>query len=105
MSNKKLATGIKLPKRARLSFCEGCIAGKMKRKTFKAVGEIRSKRKLQLDVCGPMPVDSIGGKSISSLLSMTIQDVVQYTFSKVNLKSLRNLKNLKLVYSMTAVRE
>ena len=64
MSYKKLATGIKLPKRAKLSFCEGCIAGKMKRKPFKAVGEIRSKRKLQLvhsDVCGPMPTDSIGG--------------------------------------------
>ena len=36
----------------------------MKRKPFKSVGEIRSKRKLQLihsDVCGPMPTDSIGG--------------------------------------------
>ena len=35
-----------------------------KRKPFKTVGEIRSKRKLQLvhsDVCGPMPKDSLGG--------------------------------------------
>ena len=79
MSYKKLATGIKLPKRAKLSFCEGCIAGKMKRKPFKAVGEIRSKRKLQLvhsDVCGPMPTDCI-----LSLSLMITQDVVQSTFS------------------------
>ena len=64
MAYKKLATGIRLRKQARLSFCEGYIAGKMKRNPFKSVGEIRSKRKLQLihsDVCGPMPTDSIGG--------------------------------------------
>ena len=64
MAHKELAIGIKLPKCAKLSFCEGCIAGKMKRKPFKSVGEIRSKRRLQLvhsDVCGPMPTESIGG--------------------------------------------
>ena len=47
-----------------LSFCEGCLAGKMCRKPFPAVGEIRSTRRLQLvhsDVCGPMHTPSIGG--------------------------------------------
>ena len=37
----------------------------MHRKPFKTVGEIRSTRKLELvhsDVCGPMSVDSIGGR-------------------------------------------
>ena len=66
MAYKKLVTGIRLPKCAKLSFCEGCIAGKMKRQPFKSVGEIRSKRKLQLvhsDVCGPMPTESIGGNA------------------------------------------
>ena len=66
MANKKLATGIRLPKCAKLSFCEACIAGKMKRQPFRSVGEIRSKRKLQLihsDVCGPMPTESIGGNA------------------------------------------
>ena len=66
MANKKLATGIRLPKSAKLSFCEACIAGKIKRQPFKSVGEIRSKRKLQLihsDVCGPMPAESIGGNA------------------------------------------
>ena len=64
MAYKQLALGITLPKQAQLSFCEGCVAGKMTRKPFRSVGEIRSKRKLKLvhsDVCGPMPTESIGG--------------------------------------------
>ena len=59
----KPAMDIHLPKQTKLSFCEGCIAGKMKRAPFKPVGEIQSKRKLQIvcvDVCGPIPSDSIG---------------------------------------------
>lgn len=62
---KKLVTGAKIPKMANLSFCEGCVEGKMDRKSFKPVGEIRSTRKLQLvhsDVCGPMQTESIGGR-------------------------------------------
>ena len=49
----------------KLSFCEGCIEGKMHRKPFTPVGEICSTEKLQLvrsDVCGPMHTESIGGK-------------------------------------------
>ena len=55
---------MKIPKRAELSFCEGCVEGKMQRKPFKPVGEIRSTRRLQCvhsDVCGSMPTESIGG--------------------------------------------
>ena len=62
---KEIATGIRLPKKANLSFCEGCVEGKMHRKPFKPVGEIRSTRRLQLvhsDVCGPMQTESIGGR-------------------------------------------
>ena len=61
---KELATGIKIPK-AKLSFCQGCVEGKMHRKPFKSAGDIRSTRKLQLvhrDVCGPMQTESIGGR-------------------------------------------
>ena len=64
IANKEMATGINLLKQIKLSFCEGCVAGKMKRALFKPVGEIWSERKLQIvhsDVCGPMPTDSIGG--------------------------------------------
>ena len=62
---KELATGVKIPKAAKLSFCEGCVEGKMHRKPFKPVGEIRSTRRLQLvhsDVCGPMSTQSVGGR-------------------------------------------
>ena len=64
MAHKQLASGITLPKHTQLSFCEGCVIGKMSRKTFRSVGEIRSKKRLKLvhsDVCGPMPTESIGG--------------------------------------------
>ena len=56
--------GIDIEKITELSFCEGCLAGKMCRKPFPTVGEIRSTRKLQLvhsNVCGPMQTQSIGG--------------------------------------------
>ena len=56
--------GIDIEKITELSFCEGCLAGKMCQKPFPTVAEIRSKRKLQLvhsDVCGPMQTQSIGG--------------------------------------------
>ena len=64
IAKKELATGIELPKMTRMSFCEGCVEGKMHRKPFKSVGDVRSVRKLQLvhsDVCGPMQTESIGG--------------------------------------------
>ena len=62
---KEMVTGMKLPKETQLSFCEGCVKGKMHHQPFKSVGEShRSSRKLQLvhsDVCRPMD-ESIGGK-------------------------------------------
>ena len=56
--------GINIKKMTEMSFCEGFLAGKMWRKPFPAVEEIRSTRRLQLvhsDVCGPMHTPSIGG--------------------------------------------
>ena len=56
--------GIDIKKMTDLSFCQGFLAGKMCRKPFPTVGEIRSTRKLQLvhsDVCGPMQTRSIEG--------------------------------------------
>ena len=65
LSQREMVTGMKLPKEAQLSFCEGCVEGKMHRQPFKSVGESHhSSRKLQLvhsDVCGPMD-ESLGGK-------------------------------------------
>ena len=56
--------GIDIEKITKLSLCEGCLEGKMCRKPFPTVGEIRSMHKLQLvhsDVCGSMQTQSIGG--------------------------------------------
>ena len=64
VESRETVQGINIQKMTELSFCEGCLAGKMCRKPFSAVGEIRSIRKLQLvhsDVCGPMHTHSIGG--------------------------------------------
>ena len=55
--------GFDIERITELSFCEGCLAGKMCRKPFPTVGRIWSTRKLQLvysDVCGPMQTQSIG---------------------------------------------
>ena len=65
MMSKEMVRGMKIPKSAQLIFCEGCVGGKMKRKPFHVVGEIRSTRRLERvhsDVCGPMPVESLGRK-------------------------------------------
>ncbi len=64
LANGEVAIGMNSMQQMKPSFCEGCIAGKMKRDPFKPVGEIRSKRRLEIvhsDVCGPMTTDSIGG--------------------------------------------
>ena len=62
--DRQLACGIKLPGATKLSFCEGCVEGKMQRKPFKSLTYEQSKRKLNLihsDVCGPFQVESVGG--------------------------------------------
>ena len=49
--------------KSELTFCEGCVEGKMARQPFHPVGEIRSKRPLELvhtDVC-TMDSESLGG--------------------------------------------
>ena len=65
LAKREIASGIKIPKTGKISFCDGCVEGKMHRKPFKSVGEIRSTIILHLvhsDVCGPMHTESIGGK-------------------------------------------
>ena len=61
---RNLINGVTFQRSADLSFCRGCVEGKMHRKPFKPVGEIRSVKRLQLvhsDVCGPMHTESLGG--------------------------------------------
>lgn len=62
--SRELAHGIKLSTTSKLSFCEGCVEGKMQRKPFKSLTYQQSRRKLELihsDICGPFQVESIGG--------------------------------------------
>ena len=64
---KELVTGVKLPKASKVSFCQGCVEGKMSRKPFKTRSSEsgRSTRKLEIvhsDVCGPMSSESLGGR-------------------------------------------
>ena len=63
----------------------------MKRQSFKSVGEIRSKRKLQLahsDICGPSYANRINWRKMHTLLLllMTSQDAVQFISSRPNWK-------------------
>ena len=65
MVSKEMARRVRIPMSSQLLFCEGCVEGKMKRKPFQPVGEIRSTRLLERvhsDVCGPFSVESIGRK-------------------------------------------
>ncbi len=60
---KNLVNGVDLPAEKEVPFCEASVEGKLSRKPHKPVGEICSKRKLQLvhrDIWGPMQTESIG---------------------------------------------
>ncbi len=60
---KNLVNGVDLPAEKEVPFCEACVEGKLSRKPHKPVGEICSKRNLQLvhrDIWGPMQTESIG---------------------------------------------
>lgn len=62
--SKEIVTGIDLTSIAGMSFCQGCVEGKMSRKPFKPVRDNRSSDRLHLihsDVCGPMQTESLGG--------------------------------------------
>ncbi len=88
--DRNLASGIKLSTTSELSFCEGCVEGKMQRKPLT---HKQSKRKLELihsDVCGPFQAESIGG---SRYFLTTIQDVSLSISSSTNQKCLRNSGN------------
>lgn len=64
VSEKGSVNGISVEYVTELSFCKGCLVGKLHRKPFPSVGERLSTRRLQLvhsDVCGPMQTVSIGG--------------------------------------------
>ena len=65
MVTHEMVKGINMPKNADVSFCESCVQGKMARKPFKSMGEIKATWLLQRvhsDVRGPFSTESIGRK-------------------------------------------
>ena len=63
MVSREMVTGTDMPRTGKLDFCEACAEGKSHRAPFKPVGEVQSKKRLQLvhsDVAGPMKTESFG---------------------------------------------
>jgi len=98
MASKQLVNGLDLLSDIELSFCEGCIEGKMHKKPHKPVGEIRSTKKLHLvhsDVCGPMHTQSVGG---NKYFVTFIDDYSRYTavyFMKKKSEVIEKFKEFK----------
>lgn len=69
MVNKNLATGLKIDRNNDF-FCECCVFGKQHKLPFsKKVRPKRTKGELiHADLCGPMPIDSVGGSKYFLLL-------------------------------------
>ena len=64
MVSREMVTGTDMPEMGKLDFCETCAEGKSHRAPFKPVGEVQSKKRLELvhsDVAGPMKTESFGG--------------------------------------------
>ena len=65
MGDAEIAKGVNIPKGFDHSFYEDCVKAKAVRTTPKPIGEIKTKRKLELihtDVCGPCNITSASGK-------------------------------------------
>ena len=66
LSNKHMAEGVpRLDSKLDLGVCEGCALGKSHRAPMPRQATTRATRLLELvhsDICGPMPVHSLGGK-------------------------------------------
>ena len=102
MINQDLVKGVEIPKSTGISFCEKCVEGKMFRRPFKSVGEIRSTRKLQRvhsDVCGPMPVDSIGGKRYFVTFIDDYTRCCKVYFMKNKSGGLQQVQGIRVVYN------
>ena len=64
MVSREMVTGVDIPETGKLDFCEACAEGKSHRAPFKPVGEVQSKKRLELvhsDVARPMKAESLGG--------------------------------------------
>src|SRR4051812_33207903 len=77
--------------------CSACIAGKQHENQHKVRTIITSTRPLEilhLDPFGPPSYDSLGGGGIALSLSMTIQDIHGFSFSRPKMRLKRPLYHL-----------
>ncbi|GKE42540.1 putative gag-pol polyprotein, identical, partial [Tanacetum coccineum] len=84
-----LVAGASLPKIDNIDFCEGCVYGKQSRPSFPVGNSMRGAASLDLihaNLCGPMSIDSIGGKAF---------DYFKKFKSYVEKQSGRNIKVLQ----------
>ena len=103
----KLVQGVDFPGQqlddAKLSFCDGCAEGKMHRKPFQSVGEIRTKRILELihsDVCGPMSIESLGGAKYFVTFVDDFSRICQVHFLKNKSEVLDKFKQFEAAVSL-----
>ena len=64
MSSKDIIKDLHVEKDSKIDFCESCTLGKQTREQFPKTGGTRAEELLEIihsDVCGPMPVRSLGG--------------------------------------------
>ena len=87
--DRDLASGIKLSTTSKLSFCEGCVEGKLQRKPFKPLTHKQSKRKLEL-VHSDHFKQNQSEVGTSSRLLMTTPGVSPFTLSSTRLKCLKS---------------
>ena len=102
LARRNMSTGASIPKNAYMSFCEGCVEGKMHRKSFNSVGEIRSSRRLQLihsDVCGPMQTPSLGGCKYFVTFIDDFTRCCKVYFMKHKSEVLEKFKDFETVYT------
>ncbi|GJV81141.1 retrovirus-related pol polyprotein from transposon TNT 1-94 [Tanacetum coccineum] len=79
--SRNIVTGLPKLKYFKDHLCSFCELGKAKRKSFHIKTTPSSKRRLQLlhmDICGPMPVESINGKKYVLVI---VDDYSRYTWT------------------------
>ena len=81
MVSSELVTGVKIPKRAELSFCEGCVEGKMQRNLSSQWERFALKESCSVCIAtcvGQCPLSQLEEENISSPSLMTL-DAARFT--------------------------
>ena len=96
LGNKEMVVG--LPKIDSLNFCEGCVYGKQCRPSFPVGKAWRASHCLKLvhvDLCGPMFVESLGGRRYFLLLVDDFSRMCWVYFWKCKSEAFEQFKRFK----------